>query len=386
MKSLKKKSMLLLAAMLVGSLSIGGISNASAAPQPVNAAVATQVKRVSMYELKNDTRVFKVDSSIKVQEVRFQNRYGIEVAGHLYLPKNFNANKKYAAIVLSGPFGAVKEQVSGLYAQEMAKRGFVTVAFDPSFTGESGGNVRNVGSPEINTEDFSAAVDFVGLLDYVNRDRIGAIGICGLSGPAITAATNDVRIKAVAVSAMYDMSKSIRDHYQGNYYTPEQREKVKEYLADMRWKEAETGKSIPGAHEIAVDANGKAVTFEKMFPEKLPEGVDSVTQEFFDYYRGRAYHPRSINSAAAWDSTTPYGFFNFPLMSNIKELSLSQRPLLLITGDIAHSKYFSDDVYAAADNPKEIIVVPGATHTDLYDQMDKIPFVKLEKFFDDALK
>lgn len=383
MKRLKsKKTMLLLAAILIGSLSIGGMRYASATPQLVNASVATLGKSVSIYELTNDTRVFKVDPSIKVQAVRFQNRYGIEVAGHLYLPKDFDANKKYAAIVLSGPFGAVKEQTSGLYAQEMAKRGFVTVAFDPSFTGESGGNVRNVGSPEINTEDFSAAVDFVGLLDYVNRDRIGGIGICGLSGPVITAATNDIRIKAVATSAMYDMSRSMRDGYE-NYYTPKMREKVKAYLADMRWKEAEKGSSIPGLHEVPFDSNGNPIYAASIFPEKLPADANEVWKSFFEYYRGRAYHERAINSTTAWSSTTPYGFFNFPLTTNVKEIS--PRPIMLITGDKAHSRYYSEDVYKAAKSPKELVVVRGANHTDLYDQMDKIPFDKLEKFFDNAL-
>ncbi|MBR1580401.1 MAG: alpha/beta hydrolase [Selenomonadaceae bacterium] len=333
--------------------------------------------------LKNDTRVFAVDKSIETKFVTFRNRYGIDVAGHLYLPKNFNANKKYAAIVVSGAFGAVKEQHSGLYAQEMAKHGFVALAFDTSFTGESGGDVRNVASPDIFTEDFSAGVDFVGSLKYVDRDRIGVIGICGLSGPAITAAINDVRIKAVAVSAMYNMVDSIRNHYKGDYYSTEQRETVKKYLADMRWQEAEKGEPIPGYHEIPV-IDGKAVSASTLFPKKLPAGADAVTQGFFDYYCGRAYHPRSINSAAAWSSTTPYGFFNFEFMEHIEELA--PRPVMFITGDVAHSKYHSDEAYAKAKSPKELVVVKGATHTDLYDQLDKIPFERLDKFFKDNLR
>lgn len=385
MKNFKiKKSMLVLAVTLMGTMALGGAGSVSAATPTDTLAAASQMKNSSIRDVDNDTRVFNVDPSIEVKNVRFQNRYGIEVAGHMYLPKDFDASKEYRAVVLSGPFGAVKEQSSGLYAQEMAKHGYVAVAFDPSFTGESGGNVRNVGSPEIFTDDFSAAVDFIGSLKFINKDQIGAIGICGLSGPAITAAINDVRIKAVAVSAMYDMHESIRNHYKGSYYTPEQRETVKEYLADMRWKEAKKGEPIPGYHEIPIDADDKVMQGERVLPEKLPENPDSVTKEFYEYYIGRAYHPRAINSNKEWSSTTPYGFFNFSLMENIKELS--PRPVLLITGDKAHSKYFSDDVYAAADSPKKIIVVPGATHTDLYDQMDKIPFDKLEKFFDDALK
>ena len=310
--------------------------------------------------------VFAVDKSIATKFVTFRNRYGIDVAGHLYLPKNFDANKKYAALVVSGAFGAVKEQHSGLYAQEMAKHGYVAVAFDPSFTGESSGDVRNVGSPEIFTEDFSAAVDFVGSLKYVDRDRI------------------DVRIKAVAVSAMYNMVDSIRNHYKGDYYSAAQRETVKEYLAERRWEEAEKGSSVPGYHEVPV-IDGKALRPEqKLFPDKLPADADSVTAEFFNYYCGRAYHPRAINSAATWSSTTPYGFFNFELMDHIEELS--PRPIMFITGDKAHSKYHSDEAYARAKGPKEMVIVPGATHTDLYDQTDKIPFDRLEKFFDDALR
>ncbi len=378
----KPKKSVILAAILAGVVSMGNFGEVSAAP--INSVTSTTMKNCSISDLKNDTRVFKVDKSIQTKFVTFRNRYGIDVAGHLYLPKNFSANKKYAAIVVSGAFGAVKEQHSGLYAQEFAKAGFVAVAFDPSFTGESGGNVRNVGSPEIFTEDFSAAVDFVGSLAYVDREKIGAMGICGLSGPAVTAAINDVRIKAVAVSAMYDMVDSIRNHYLGDYYTPAQREVVKKYLADMRWAEAEKGSSIPGYHEIPV-VNGEAVhADEKLFPEKLPANVDSVTKEFFDYYRGRAFHPRAINSNAIWSSTTPYGFFNFPLDTHVEELS--PRPIMLITGDKAHSKYHSDNLYAQAKSPKEIVVVKGATHTDLYDQLDKIPFDKLNKFFKENLK
>ncbi len=378
----KSKKSAIMAALLAGVISMGTFGDVSAAP--TNSAVSTTMVNCSIKDLTNDTRVFKVDKSIQTKFVTFRNRYGIDVAGHLYLPKNFNPNNKYAAIVVSGAFGAVKEQHSGLYAQEFAKAGFVAVAFDPSFTGESGGNVRNVGSPDIFTEDFSAAIDFVGSLAYVDRERLGAMGICGLSGPAVTAAINDVRIKAVAVSAMYDMVDSIRNHYQGDYYTPAQRETVKKYLADMRWAEAERGTTLPGYHEVPV-VNGEAVHADgKLFPEKLPANADSVTTEFFNYYCKRAFHPRSINSNAIWSSTTPYGFFNFPFDVHIEELS--PRPIMLITGDKAHSKYHSDNLYAQAKSPKEIVVVKGATHTDLYDQIDKIPFDKLNKFFKDNLK
>jgi fermentation-respiration switch protein FrsA (DUF1100 family) len=387
MKKYNGKKTILAAALLIGTMSFGfaGVHTSYAATPTKVLAQASQMKQSSIRDLDNDTRVFAVDKSIEAKNVRFENRYGFEVAGHLYLPKDFNASKKYKAVVVSGPFGAVKEQSSGLYAQEMAKNGFVAIAFDPSTTGESSGTRRNMGSPEIFTEDYSAAVDFASNLKFVNPDQIGAIGICGLSGMALTAASNDTRIKAVATSAMYDMSESISDHYKGDYYTPAQRALVKQHLAQMRDQEAKTGQSIRGAHELAVDANGQVQTFDTMFPDKLPADTNSVIKEFYNYYVGRAFHPRAINSnKLAWDSTTPYGFFNFKLMENIDEIS--PRPVLLITGEKAHSKYFADAVYEKLKSPKQEIVVPGATHTDLYDQMDKIPFDKLVAFFNNNLK
>ena len=381
----KKNSLLILAAMLAGTMTFGAVGAAQAATLARSLAQVSQMKLSSISELTDDTRVFAVDKSVEAKSVRFQNRYGFEVAGHLYLPKDFDATRQYKAVVVTGPFGAVKEQASGLYAQEMAKAGFVAVAFDPSMTGESSGTRRNMGSPEIFTEDYHAAVDFVTNLKFVNPEQVGAIGICGLSGMAITAAGSDSRIKAVATSAMYDMSESISDHYNGAYYTPEQRELVKKHLAKMRDEEAKTGKSIRGAHELEVDANGSVLTFDTMFPDKLPADANPVIQDFYGYYVGRAYHPRAINSnTLAWDSTTPYGFFDFNLMDNIDELD--ETPVLLITGDKAHSKYFSDNVYEKIAGPKEEIVVPGATHVDLYDQMDKIPFDRLIAFFDKNLK
>jgi fermentation-respiration switch protein FrsA (DUF1100 family) len=387
MKKFKSKKSMLAAALLIGTMSFGFMGmNATEAATPAKVlAQESQMKHSSIQELDNDTRVFKVDKTIEAKNVRFDNRYGFTVAGHMYLPKNFDNKKQYKAVVISGPFGAVKEQSSGLYAQEMAKNGFVAVAFDPSTTGESSGTRRNMGSPEIFTEDFSAAVDFVSNLKFVNPNQIGAIGICGLSGMALTATANDTRIKAVATSAMYDMSESISDHYKGAYYTPEQREIVKQHLAKMRDEEAKTGQSIRGFHELGVDANGNVQTGDTLFPDKMPADAGQVAKDFYDYYIGRAFHPRAINSnKSAWDSTTPYGFFNFNLMENIDQIS--PRPTLLITGEKAHSKYFADEVYAKLKSPKQEIVVPGASHTDLYDQMDKIPFDKLVAFFQDNLK
>lgn len=381
MKKFGSKSKLIIAAALVGLFTLG----AGSAYAADSLQQFSHMKKSSISKLKDDTRVFNIDKNITVKKVTFQNRYGFDVVGHLYLPAGFSADKKYKAVVISGPFGAVKEQSSGLYAQELAKNGFVTLAFDQSMTGQSSGVRRNMGSPEIFTEDYSAAVDFISLLDFVNPEQIGAVGICGLSGMAITAASNDLRIKAVVTSAMYDMSESISDHYKGAYYTDEQRNIVKKYLADMRRQEALSGEEIHGPHEIAVDENGKVGEGATMFPDTLPADAPAVIKEFYDYYVGRAYHERAINSnTLAWDATTPYGFFNFSLMENIKELS--PRPLLMITGSNAHSKYFTDDVYEKASEPKQKIVVENATHTDLYDCMDKIPFAEITEFLNTNLK
>ena len=387
MRKIANKKKMVLVAALAGIMSFGTMgTSVSMAAIPAKVLQAeSQMKNSSISELKNDTRTFAVDKSIETKMVKFTNRYGFEVAGHMYLPKNFDASKKYKAVVVTSPFGAVKEQSSGLYAQELAKNGFVTVAFDPSTTGESSGSRRNMGSPEIFTEDYHAAVDFVTNLKFVDPDKVGAMGICGLSGMAITAAGSDSRIKAVAASAMYDMSESISDHYNGAYYTPEQRELVKQHIAQKRDEEAKLGKGFAGAHELAVNNKGQVETFSTMFPDKLPDDANAVIKDFYGYYVSRAYHPRAINSnTLAWDAATPYGFFDFKLMTNIDELG--KTPVLLITGDKAHSKYFSDNVYAKIKGEKEEIVVPGATHVDLYDQMDKIPFDRLVAFFDKKLK
>lgn len=324
-----------------------------------------------------DTRTFKINPSIEMKPVRFKNRFSIELAGHLYLPENYEARKN-AAIIVAGPFGAVKEQAAGLYAQQFASMGFVSLAFDPSFGGESGGEVRNTASPDIFTEDYSAAVDCIGLLDYVDRDRIGAVGICGLSGMAITAAGTDTRIKAVATLSMYDMSRDMsRGHM--DYYTEEQRMKIKQYLSEQRWRDAESGTYALGNHEIGFDEAGNPLTAAMEVPEELSEGADPVFAAFFQYYAKRARHPRAVNFVSSWTATMPVSFWNFPLMTNIKEVS--PRPILLVAGENAHSRYYSEDAYTTAQEPKELVIVPGADHVDLYDNFDKIPFDKLETFF-----
>lgn len=315
-------------------------------------------------EKRNTTEnyTFKLSDKVTRQKVTFKNRYGITLSGDLYLPKN-TGTKKLAALVISGPFGAVKEQSSGLYANEMAARGFAVVAFDPSYTGESSGEPRNVASPDINTEDFSAAVDFLGLHKNVDRSKIGIIGICGFGGFALNAAAVDKRIKAVAASTMYDMTRVLSKGY-NDATTLEQRTQILAQLSEQRWKDAEAGKFSYGA-KLNGDLKGNEPQFVK---------------EYFDYYRtARGYHARSVNSTGSWTATNALSFMNMPILSYIKEIS--PRPLLLIAGEKAHSRYFSEDAFKMASEPKELIVIPNAVHTDFYDQIDIIPFTKLEDFF-----
>jgi uncharacterized protein len=328
-------------------------------------------------------KTFPKSNRVTHHKVQFRNRFGILLAGDLYRPKS-TGDGKLPALVLSGPFGAVKEQAAGLYAQTLAERGFVTLAFDPSFTGESSGDVRNVASPEFFTEDFSAAVDYLGLLQEVDRDRIGAIGICGLSGMALTAATSDSRIKAVATASMYDMSRSMSRGHKDSY-TPEQRHKVIDYLSQQRWIDAEKQTFALGYHEVPFDSDGRIVTGNRVLPETLPANPDPVLKAFYNYYRTeRGFHPRAINSTTAWTATTPLSFFNFPLAANIE--MISPRPIMLVAGANAHSRYYSEDVYKAASDPKELVIVPDADHVDLYDNLNKIPFDTLEAFFKEHLK
>lgn len=361
--------------MALASVSLVGVRAAAATPQhrPAEPMALT----------KGWDKTFPQSGLVAHQKVTFRNRFGIALAADLYRPKNRGA-EKLPALVLSGPFGAVKEQVSGLYAQTLAERGFVTLAFDPSFTGESAGAVRNVASPEFFTEDYSAAVDYLGLLRDVDRNRIGAIGICGLSGMALTAATGDTRIKAVATASMYDMARSMSRSYKDGY-TREQRRKVVDYLSQQRWADAENGRYALGYHEVPFDKNGQVVKGNRVLPEALPADADPVLTAFFDYYRTpRGFHSRSVNSASAWTATTPMSFFQFPMAANID--MIAPRPIMLVHGADAHSRYYSEDVYMAASGPKELVIVPDADHVDLYDNLKKIPFDRLETFFESSLK
>jgi len=310
-------------------------------------------------------KVFPKSDKVDHEKVSFKNRYGITLSADLYLPKN-RADRQLAAIVVSGPFGAVKEQSSGLYAQTMAERGFVTLAFDPSYTGESGGESRNVASPDINTEDFSAAVDFIGLRPEVDRDRIGVIGVCGWGGMALNAVAVDKRVKAVVASTMYDMTRVMSKGYNDSV-TLEQRTKALEQLSQQRWADAE--KNAP-AYQPPYNV--------------LKGGEAQFLVDYHDYYSTpRGYHKRAVNSGNAWTQTTPLSFMNMPILTYIAEIS--PRPVLFIHGEKAHSRYFSETAFAAAAEPKELMIIPGANHTDLYDKVDVIPFDKLQQFFDQHL-
>lgn len=311
---------------------------------------------------------FDLSDGVARQKVSFKNRYGITLTGDLYLPKN-RGNEPLAAIAISGPFGAVKEQSSGLYANQMAERGFAALAFDPSYTGESGGEPRAVASPDINTEDFSAAVDFLGIQKNIDRNKIGIIGICGWAGFALNATAVDKRVKAVATTSMYDMTRVMSKGY-NDVVTLEERTKTLEQLGEQRWKDAEAGTFAPGAI---------------LNPEKLKGDEPQFVKEYHDYYRTpRGYHKRSLNSTGAWNATNALSFMNMPILTYIKEIS--PRPMLLIAGEKAHSRYFSEDAYKAANEPKELMIIPNAVHTDLYDKVDIIPFGKLETFFKENLK
>lgn len=310
-------------------------------------------------------KVFPKSESVDHRKVSFKNRYGITLAGDLYSPQG-RSGERLPAIAVSGPFGAVKEQSSGLYAQTMAERGFITLAFDPSYTGESSGEPRNIASPDINTEDFSAAVDFLGLEPDVDRERIGIIGVCGWGGMALNAAAIDKRIKAVVASTMYDISR-VSAHGYNDSVTLEQRTQMLEQLGEQRWQDAEAG----------VPAYGSA-------SNELKGGEAQFLVDYHDYYMTpRGYHPRAVNSGNAWAMTSGLSFMNMPLLTYIAEIS--PRPTLLVHGENAHSRYLSETAYAAAAEPKELMIIPGASHTDLYDQMDIIPFDKLQSFFEQHL-
>ena len=312
-------------------------------------------------------KVFPKSDKVDHRKVTFHNRYGITLAADLYTPKG--AEGKLPAIAVSGPFGAVKEQSSGLYAQTMAEFGFLTIAFDPSFTGESGGSPRYVASPDINTEDFSAAVDFLSVQDNVDPEKIGIIGICGWGGMAINAAAMDTRIKATVASTMYDMTRVNANGYFDSEDTAEARFEKKKAMNAQRTEDYKNG-----SYALA----GGVV-------DPLPEDAPQFVKDYFAYYKTeRGYHPRSLNSNSGWNVTSSLSFMNMPILQYSSEI---RSAVLLVHGEKAHSRYFSEGAYEklSGDN-KELLIIPGASHVDLYDRADVIPFEKLRSFFEEYLK
>ena len=307
-------------------------------------------------------KTFPQSDKVNHRKVTFHNRYGITLAADLYEPKN--AAEKLAAIAVCGPFGAVKEQAAGLYAQTMAERGFLTIAFDPSFTGESGGTPRYVASPDINTEDFCAAVDFLSVQDNVDPEKIGIIGICGWGGMAINAAAVDTRIKATVASTMYDMTRVTANGYFDAEDSAAQRQEKRKALSAQRTEDYKNGSyALAGG-----------------LPDNVPDDAPFFVKDYFDYYKTkRGYHARSLNSNGGWNTTSALSFLNMPILQYAGEI---ENAVLIIHGEKAHSCYFSKDAYKMlqGDN-KELMLISNAVHTDLYDKTDIIPFDKMAEFF-----
>ena len=317
-------------------------------------------------------KVFPKSNKVNHRKITFHNRYGITLAADLYEPKD--ASGRLPAIAVCGPFGAVKEQSSGLYAQTMAEKGYLTIAFDPSFTGESGGTPRYVASPDINTEDFQAAVDFLSVQDNVDSERIGIIGICGWGGMAINTAAIDTRIKATVASTMYDMTRVNAKGYFDAEDSEKARHTKREELNAQRTEDYRNG-----TYKLA----GGVV-------DPLPDDAPFFVKDYYDYYKTkRGYHPRSLNSNGGWNVTSSLSFLNMPILQYSNEI---RSAVLVVHGEKAHSCYFGKDAYQnmvrgnACTANKELMIIPGASHTDLYDQVDIIPFDKMDEFFKKNLK
>ena len=307
-------------------------------------------------------KTFPQDARVRHEKVTFHNRYGITLAADLYAPKGETG--PFAAIAVCGPFGAVKEQSSGLYAQEMAIRGFLTIAFDPSFTGESGGEPRNVASPDINTEDFQAAVDYLSTRPDVDPERIGIIGICGWGGMALNAAAIDTRIKATAAMTMYDMTRVTAKGYFDSEDSEEARHAKRVAMNAQRTEDYKNGTYARAGGVV----------------DPLPEDAPDFVRDYYAYYKTpRGYHERSLNSNEGWNVTSALSFLNMPILQYSDEI---RSAVLVVHGEKAHSCYFSRDAFAKLRGEnKELMIIPSAVHTDLYDRKDIIPFDKLESFF-----
>jgi fermentation-respiration switch protein FrsA (DUF1100 family) len=310
-------------------------------------------------------KTFPPSDKVTVEKVFFKNRFDITVVGDMYLPNNLNKSEKHAAIIVGHPYGGVKEQTAGLYAQKMAERGFVTLAFDASYNGESKGTPRRTASPEVFVEDFSAAVDFIGTRPFVDRNNIGVIGVCGSAGFTISAAAIDPRMKAIATVSMYDMGRANRSGLHDEMPYAE-RVKILKEVGQQRWKEFE----------------GADTRYAVGVVDKVDANTPAVAREFYEYYRmPRGQHPNATNAFTFTSTAAMMNFFPFTQIETI-----SPRPLLFVVGETAHSRYFSEEAYKLAAEPKELYVVPGAGHVDLYDRLEYIPFDKLNSFFTKYLK
>ena len=353
-----------LAAICTGALmlSMSAAQQCAAANTKEHAMMKTQDLQLTQ----DWDKVFPKSAKVNHRKVTFVNRYGITLAADLFEPAG--AQGKLPAIAVSGPFGAVKEQSSGLYAQAMTERGFLAIAFDPSFTGESGGQPRFVASPDINTKDFSAAVDFLSVQDNVDPERIGIIGICGWGGMALNAAAMDTRIKATVASTMYDMTRVT----------------ARGYFDSMDAEGRYNARKALNAQRTADYKNGGYQRAGGV-PDKLPEDAPFFVKDYYDYYKtDRGYHKRSLNSNEGWNTTSALSFMNMPILAYSDEI---RSAVLVIHGEKAHSRYFSEDAFKKlkGDN-KELLIIPGAVHTDLYDNMNVIPFDRMDAFFKANLK
>ena len=326
------------------------------------------VNNMAKAKTNEGNKIFKQSNKVEIKKVKFQNRFGITLAGDMYIPKAIKKGEQYPAIAISGPFGAVKEQASGYYAQTLSEKGFITLAFDPSYTGESSGKPRNIASPDINTEDYSAAVDFLSNQKNVDAEKIGVLGICGFGGFALNAAQIDTRIKATVTSTMYDMTRVSAKGYNDSI-DETGRYKLKQELNKQRTEDF------------------KNKTFAKAIglPEKLTGNEPLFVKEYWDYYKTpRGFHKNSINSNGNWNTTSVLSLINLPILAYSNEI---KTPVLMIHGEKAHSRYFSEDAYKnlKGDN-KQLLIIKDANHVDLYDNAKKIPFDTIAEFYKNNLE
>ena len=379
-KSFKKILAAVLCMGMVGIPAAGSV-DAAQIPGDAKAASSSKIQKENLKLVSEWDKVFPKSDKVNHQKVTFVNRYGITLAADMYTPKSYTG--KLPALAVCGAFGAVKEQISGLYAQQMAERGFLTIAFDPSFTGESGGFPRFVASPDINTEDFSAAVDYLSTIDNVDANRIGIIGICGWGGLALNAAAIDTRIKATVATTMYDMSRVVANGYF-------------DYDKDAATlkRERQTNRENLNAQRTA---DYKAGVYKRAggVIDPLPADAPQFVKDYYTYYKTeRGYHKRSLNSNDGWNVTSGLSFMNMPQLTYISEI---QNPVFLIHGEKAHSRYFSETAFEnmtgvkpngndTVVGNKELLIIPGASHIDLYDNLNAIPFDRIAKFFSDNLK